>query len=59
MPRLDGREICRRLRAAGNWMPIIMLTQVGSPAERAMSLEEGAELTLAAAQCSAQRGLAM
>jgi len=43
MPRLDGREVCRRLRAAGNWMPIIMLTQVGSPAERAMSLEEGAD----------------
>lgn len=43
MPRLDGREVCRRLRAAGNWTPIIMLTQVGSPAERAMSLEEGAD----------------
>jgi DNA-binding response OmpR family regulator len=42
MPRLDGRQVCRRLRAAGNWTPIIMLTQVGSPAERAMSLEEGA-----------------
>jgi len=43
MPKLDGREVCRRLRAAGNWTPIIMLTQVGSPAERAMSLEEGAD----------------
>lgn len=43
MPRLDGRQVCRRLRAAGNWTPIIMLTQVGSPAERAMSLEEGAD----------------
>jgi DNA-binding response OmpR family regulator len=43
MPKLDGREVCRRLRAAGNWAPIIMLTQVGSPAERAMSLEEGAD----------------
>lgn len=42
MPGLDGREVCRRLRAAGNWTPIIMLTQVGSLAERAMSLEEGA-----------------
>jgi len=41
MPRLDGGEV-RRLRAAGNWTPIIMLTQVGSLAERAMSLEEGA-----------------
>jgi len=43
MPRLDGREVCRRLWTAGNWTPIIMLTQVGSPAERAMSLEEGAD----------------
>ena len=43
MPKLDGRQVCRRLRAAGNWTPIIMLTQVGSPAERAMSLEEGAD----------------
>ena len=43
MPKLDGREVCRRLRAAGNWTPIIMLTQVGSPTERAMSLEEGAD----------------
>jgi len=43
MPRLDGREVCRRLRDADNWTPIIMLTQVGSPTERAMSLEEGAD----------------
>jgi DNA-binding response OmpR family regulator len=43
MPKLDGREVCRHLRATGNWTPIIMLTQVGSPAERAMSLEEGAD----------------
>ena len=43
MPKLDGRQVCRRLRAAGNWTPIIMLTQVSSPAERAMSLEEGAD----------------
>jgi DNA-binding response OmpR family regulator len=43
MPKLDGREVCRRLRAAGNWTPVIMLTQVGSATERAMSLEEGAD----------------
>jgi DNA-binding response OmpR family regulator len=29
MPVLDGREVCRRLRAAGDWRPIIMLTRVG------------------------------
>jgi len=43
MPKLDGREVCRRLRAAGNWTPILMLTQVGEATERAMSLEEGAD----------------
>ncbi len=39
MPGINGREVCRRLRDAGNWTPIIMLTKVGSPGERAMSLE--------------------
>jgi DNA-binding response OmpR family regulator len=43
MPKLDGREVCRRLRAASNWTPIIMLTQVGEATERAMALEEGAD----------------
>jgi DNA-binding response OmpR family regulator len=43
MPKLDGRQVCRHLRAAGNWTPIIMLTQVGESTERAMSLEEGAD----------------
>ena len=43
MPHVDGREVCCRLRTAGNWTPIIMLTQVGGPTERAMSLEEGAD----------------
>jgi DNA-binding response OmpR family regulator len=43
MPKLDGREVCRRLRSAGNSTPILMLSQVGEPAERAMSLEEGAD----------------
>lgn len=43
MPFLDGREVCRRLRAANNWTPVIMLTRVGTAAERAMSLEEGAD----------------
>lgn len=43
MPHLDGRETLRRLRQAGNWTPVILLTQVGSPAERAMALDEGAD----------------
>jgi len=43
MPRLDGRETLRRLRRAGNWLPVILLTQVGEAFERAMALEEGAD----------------
>jgi DNA-binding response OmpR family regulator len=43
MPVMDGRELLRTLRSAGNWIPVIMLTQVGEAFERAMALEEGAD----------------
>ena len=43
MPRLDGREMLRRLRGAGDWRPVILLTLVGESTERAMALEEGAD----------------
>ncbi len=43
MPRLDGRETLRRLRRAENWIPIILLTQLGEPADRVMALDEGAD----------------
>ena len=43
MPNVDGREALRRLRKAGNWTPVILLTQVGESTERAMALEEGAD----------------
>jgi DNA-binding response OmpR family regulator len=43
MPRLDGREVLRRLRRADDWTPVILLTQVGESTERAMALEEGAD----------------
>ena len=43
MPRVDGREALRRLRRAGDWTPVILLTQVGESTERAMALEEGAD----------------
>ncbi len=47
MPGLNGREVCRRLRSAGNWTPVIMLTQVNDSLEKALSLEEGADDYLA------------
>jgi DNA-binding response OmpR family regulator len=43
MPRLDGREVLRRVRKSGNWSPVILLTQVGEASERALALEEGAD----------------
>jgi DNA-binding response OmpR family regulator len=43
MPKLDGREALRRLRQAGNWTPIILLTWVGESPDRVMALEEGAD----------------
>jgi DNA-binding response OmpR family regulator len=43
MPKIDGREVLRRLREDDNWTPIILLTQVGESTERAMALEEGAD----------------
>ena len=43
MPRLDGRNVLRRLREAENWTPVILLTKVNAPAERVMSLQEGAD----------------
>lgn len=43
MPRRDGREVLRLLRAKENWIPIILLTQIDGTAERIMALEEGAD----------------
>jgi DNA-binding response OmpR family regulator len=43
MPRMDGRQVLRRMRQAGDWTPVILLTQVGAPAERAGALDEGAD----------------
>jgi DNA-binding response OmpR family regulator len=43
MPRMDGREVLRRLRRANVWTPTILLTQVGEASERALALEEGAD----------------
>jgi DNA-binding response OmpR family regulator len=43
MPKMDGRETLRQLRRSNNWIPILLLTQVGESSERAMALEEGAD----------------
>src|SRR6185369_8858813 len=43
MPQVNGRKVLRRLRQRNDWTPVILLTQVGTPAERAASLQEGAD----------------
>jgi DNA-binding response OmpR family regulator len=43
MPRMDGREVLRRIRRENLLLPAILLTQVGASSERALALEEGAD----------------
>src|SRR5436190_11074511 len=43
MPGEDGLAICRRLRAAGEGVPIIMLTAKGEDVDRIVGLETGAD----------------
>ena len=43
LPGEDGLAICRRLRGAGNSMPIIMLTARGDEVDRIIGLEMGAD----------------
>src|SRR6185312_12953715 len=43
MPGEDGLSICRRLRGAGDKIPIIMLTAKGDDVDRIVGLEVGAD----------------
>lgn len=43
LPRLDGIEVCRRLRAARPGMPILMLTARASEDDKVRGLGEGAD----------------
>jgi DNA-binding response OmpR family regulator len=43
LPRLDGMEVCRRLRAARPGLPILMLTARGSEDDKVRGLTEGAD----------------
>ncbi len=47
LPREDGLAVCRRLRAAGDNVPIIMLTAKGDDVDRIVGLEMGADDYLA------------
>jgi two-component system, OmpR family, response regulator len=43
LPDCDGFETCRRLRADGVWVPIIMLTARDAVADRVRGLDAGAD----------------
>ena len=43
MPGLDGLQTCRRLRAAGDFTPILMLTARDATADRVAGLDAGAD----------------
>jgi two-component system response regulator MprA len=43
MPRMDGIELCKKLRAAGDATPILMLTARETVADRVVGLDAGAD----------------
>src|SRR5271169_6685579 len=43
MPRLDGLEVCKRLREGGDRTPILMLTARGEVDDRVAGLDVGAD----------------
>src|ERR1700710_2469917 len=43
MPRVDGLEVCRRLRAAGDRTPVLMLTARDAIDDRVDGLDAGAD----------------
>lgn len=43
LPKLDGFEVCRRLRASGDQTPIIMLTARDEDIDKILGLELGAD----------------
>ena len=47
IPAPDGFEVCRRLRRAGRWAPVLMLTARGAIEDRVAGLNAGADDYLA------------
>ncbi|MBQ1075691.1 response regulator transcription factor [Micromonospora sp. C31] len=43
LPALTGTEVCRRLREAGDWTPVIFLTARDDEVDRVVGLELGAD----------------
>ncbi len=47
LPGLDGFEVCRRLRAAGQWVPVVIVSARRSVEDRIRGLDAGADDYLA------------
>ena len=43
LPGLDGTEVCRRLRADGDWTPVLFVTARDDEVDRVLGLEMGAD----------------
>ena len=43
LPVVGGLEVLRRIRAAGDYVPVLVLTAMGDPQDRVRGLEEGAD----------------
>jgi two-component system OmpR family response regulator len=43
LPRLDGYQVCQRLREQGVWTPILMLTAMDEDLDHAEGLDRGAD----------------
>jgi two-component system OmpR family response regulator len=43
LPDFDGFEVCRRLRAAGRWHPVLLLTARDAVRDRVAGLDAGAD----------------
>ncbi|MBV9922904.1 MAG: response regulator transcription factor [Pseudonocardia sp.] len=43
LPGMDGVQVCRQLRAAGRWMPVLMLTARDAVEDRVRGLDAGAD----------------
>jgi DNA-binding response OmpR family regulator len=43
LPSLDGTELCRRLRADGDWTPVLFVTARDDEIDRVLGLELGAD----------------
>ena len=43
LPGMDGTEVCRRLRQAGDWTPVLFVTARDDEVDRVLGLELGAD----------------